>query len=87
MINSKNGPGPSSMYNGYFRRQDALLQQLQAKGMYLNIDYQNDQGGLPLPDEIAIQFMAPHLIPTRQVGGGWTTEIGNASDLVGQVDG
>jgi hypothetical protein len=25
LINSKNGPGPASVYNGFLKRQDALL--------------------------------------------------------------
>lgn len=87
LINSKNGPGPASLYNGYYKRQDALLKQLQAKGMYLNIDLNNEGNGLPLPDEIAMQFMSPHLIPTRTVGGSWNDIPLNASDMLNHSGG
>ena len=32
--------------------------------MYLNIDT-SEHNEQPLPDEIAMQYMAPHLIPTK----------------------
>lgn len=53
LTNAKNGPGPASYYSGYNRRQDALLKQLQAKGMYLNVDT-SEHSEQQLPDEIAM---------------------------------
>ena len=45
-------------YNGYAKRQYALLKQFQAKGMFMMND-------IPLPDDICHAYMNPHLIPTK----------------------
>ena len=63
-MSSKDPPGVAASYNGYYKRQEALLRQLQAKGMYINVET-SELSGLPLSDEIALQFMNPHLVPTR----------------------
>lgn len=61
---SKGGPGPPSMYSGFLKRQDALLKQLQAKGMYLEVIDGN------LPDDIIQMYMSPHLVPSTLNWGG-----------------
>jgi hypothetical protein len=45
--------------------------------MYLNIDSQDPSVQQLLPDEIIMQYMSPHLIPTKMSWGG----INMASDI------
>ena len=64
--NGQVGPGPASMYPGYQKRQEAVLKQLQAKGMYMGIDTgENFNSQMPISEEMAHQYMNPHLIPTK----------------------